>query len=123
MLSCMSAFDFFFPEQAQASHLRTLVRQRQFEFQNDQREKQDAREELKHAQTVIQKMGEEMAETRLLIKAMMEVMDETDICDSSQLLEKVREIDLRDGLADGKITSTRDRPKPKFETNRNWKDS
>lgn len=119
----MSAFDFFFPQQAQASHLRDLVRQKQNEYYNDQRDKQDALEELKYAQKTIQKMEREMGETQLLVKAMMEMMEESGVCNSNELLAKIQEIDLRDGVADGQVTAQRNRPKPKFETKRDWRDS
>ncbi len=118
----MSAFDFFFPEQAQASHLRSLVRQKQFEYSNDQRENKDLREELKYSAKVIQKISKELAETQLIVKSMMELIEEAGVCSSEQIWDKMREVDLRDGVEDGQITPASQRPKPKFEAKRSWKD-
>jgi len=101
----MSIYDFFFPEQAQASHLRSLVNQKRYEYDRDQRDKSDIKDELRYAQRRIEKMGNEMAETQLLV-----------------LLEKIKEIDVRDGVEDGRITSQGKRPKPKFQAKRNVKD-
>ena len=118
----MSVYDFFFPEQAQASHLRSLVEQKRYEYDQDQRDKSDIKGELRYAQNRIEKMGNEMAETQLLVKAMMELMEEVEAFDSSRLIEKIKEIDLRDGVKDGRITPHGSRPKPKFKAKRNWKD-
>jgi len=118
----MSIYDFFFPEQAQASHLRSLVNQKRYEYDRDQRDKSDIKDELRYAQRRIEKMGNEMAETQLLVKAMMELMEEAEVFDSTCLLEKIKEIDVRDGVEDGRITSHSKRPKPKFQAKRNVKD-
>jgi len=53
---------------------------------------------------------------------MMELMEEVEAFDSSRLIEKIKEIDLRDGVKDGRITPHGSRPKPKFKAKRNWKD-
>ena len=119
----MSVFDFFFPQQAQASHLRSLVQQKRYEYQRDQYDKNGIKDELRDAQKRIEKMGNEMAETQLIVKAMMELMEEVEAFDSSRLLEKIKEIDLRDGVEDKRITPHGSRPKPKFKAKRNWNDS
>ncbi len=116
----MSAFDFFFPEQAQASHLRSLVQQKRYEYMNDQREKADLREDLRCAEKHMKRMGQEMAETQLLIKGMMELMEEAGVFDSARLMEKIKEIDLRDGVEDGRITPVGSRPKRAFVPRRKW---
>lgn len=119
----MSAFDFFFPEQAQASHLRSLVQQKRHEYMNDQRDKADLREDLRYAEKNIKRMGQEMAETQLLVKGMMELMEEVGAFDATRLMEKIKEIDLRDGVEDGRITPVGSRPKPAFVPKRRWGES
>ena len=119
----MSAFDFFFPEQAQASHLRSLVAQKQTEYYHQQRDRNDTHEELRYAQKSIKKLARELAETQLVVKAMAELIEAAGVCEPTELLAKINEIDLRDGVEDGQVTPNNERPKPKFETKRNWKNS
>jgi len=116
MLPVMSLFDFFFPEQAQAAHLRRLAdgtatnriqaraaRARQARSKNTSEQR-------------IKELEDEVAELTIVVEALVEILDDTNSPRRVDLARKVAEIDARDGVRDGSVTKDVDQsaPKPKL---------
>lgn len=100
----MSLFDFFFPEEAQASHLRRLAdstsvanTRTRFDIARQSQAQLSDRKKIEGLQ-------EEVAQLTIVIEALLEKLDEQDLFTRGELAAKVAEIDLRDGVLDGKIT-------------------
>ena len=101
----MSLFDFFFPEEAQASHLRRLAdsttaanTRTRFETARQNRAQLSDRKK-------IEDLEEEVAQLTIVMEALLEKLDEQDMFTRGELAAKIAEIDLRDGVLDGKITN------------------
>jgi hypothetical protein len=120
----MSFFDFFFPEQAQASHLRKLVAQNHLQALNAHKQRmsghQALREESARTRNIEQRVAnleKEVGQAGLLIEALLEMLEETGAFTRDDLEKRVREIDIKDGVADGRMTP----PKPpNFTPTRSW---
>ena len=100
----MSLFDFFFPEEAQASHLRRLADSASLaQTQARIAQAQSNRASLSAVGRV--KEGEEdVAQLTIVVEALLELFSEQGAVTRSDLAKKVAEIDARDGVIDGKIT-------------------
>ena len=120
----MSLFDFFFPEQAQAAHLRRVA-------DNSSRSQTQAR--LAQARTtrtnldLSKRVGElegEVAELTIILEAVLECASEDGSLTRAALARKVAEIDARDGVIDGRITKPGEQkdtaPEPKAGPNFNF---
>ena len=125
----MSLFDFFFPEQAQAMHLRSLAAQNSQEAMGLRREQMSAqRQEQRNriligtAEEQIEKLEGELAQSCLVIEGLIELLEESGVCTREALQERVAAIDVRDGVADGRSTLVDQVPAKKepFEPNRDW---
>ena len=124
----VSLFDFFFPEQAQAIHLRTLTTQNsrealglRREHVSHQRQEQRNRILIGEAEEQIEKLELELAQSCLVIEGLIELLEEGDVFTREALQERVTAIDVRDGVADGKSTSSEEVPtKRPFESKRDW---
>jgi len=114
----MSLFDFFFPEQAQAAHLRRLA---------DTSTLTRTKQRVAHARTEKTKLSsekrvveleDEVAQLTIILEAVLEVLSDDGSITRSDLAKKVAEIDARDGTIDGRITqpeeSDKSAGKPKF---------
>lgn len=55
----------------------------------------------------IEELEEEVAQLTIVLEAMLEKLYESGNLDSETLAAKIHEIDLRDGVADGKITKSK----------------
>lgn len=126
----MSLFDFFFPEQAQASHLRTLAAQSSRDSLNLRREQISAQRTdqrnrilIGQAEAQIEKLESELAESCLVIEGLIELLEENNILTRDALQTRVQALDAKDGVADGKLTPEDERPAPPkkpFEPKRGW---
>lgn len=107
----MSLFHFLFPEVAQAEHLDRLARAT--EMANAQSRLSHVR--LSHqkntAEKRIQELESEVAQLTLVLEALIEKLTEDAGLTRDDLAAKIAEIDLRDGVADGRIT-----PPPSIES-------
>lgn len=120
----MSFFDFFFPEQAQASHLRSLAEQGQHQANTLHRQHmQDAQQRrretaITHSQEQrIAQLEKEIGEAGLMIGALLELLEQSGTVTREALAARTKEIDGRDGTVDGKISQ----PEPAaFMPNRQW---
>lgn len=123
----MSLFDFFFPEQAQASHLRTLAAQGSRDSLNLRREQVSAQRTeqrnrilIGEAEAQIEKLENELAQSCLVIEGLIELLEENQILSRDALQERVQVLDAQDGVVDGKLTPAHETPKKPFEPKRGW---
>lgn len=65
------------------------------------------RQERLSAQKRIEELEEEVAQLTIVLEAMIERFYESGLLDAAGLAKKIAEIDLRDGIADGKITKSK----------------
>ncbi|GAA5496338.1 hypothetical protein Rhal01_02521 [Rubritalea halochordaticola] len=100
----MSLFDFFFPEEAQASHMRRLadVASRS-EMQTRMARARQEQAGMSSAKR-IEALEGEVAQLAIIVEALLEKLSDDGTLTRSQLAQKVAEIDARDGVIDGKIT-------------------
>lgn len=120
----MSFFDFFFPKQAQAIHLRDLVhdqrlslhRQRIAEIQRHRAEASQTRA----FEERIEELERDVGQAGLVIEALLELLEEKNGLDRETILNRVNEIDARDGQQDGKLSPPPPPPKVPFTPKRKW---
>lgn len=122
--NAMSLFDFLFPEQAQAVHLRELaanshqqaaaLRAQQYAAEKKQREV--VRLNSKTDDRVIE-LENELAQSALVIESLIHLLEEKKLISREELRQRASEIDAADGVIDGKITPAAEKP---FIPNREW---
>ena len=126
----MSLLDFLFPEQAQASHLRGLLRHKQLEAV---RERHDGRavsgekfdesnRRISELESQLDLIKEQLAESEIVSRALVELILQSSDYTSDDLRNLIEDIDARDGVVDGRVTPDIERPKPKFVAKRSWRD-
>ena len=119
----MSLFDFLFPEWAEASHLRSLAetseRRERREAFSQHRDRQRRHLAGKSTDRKIEILERELAEASLVIEALIEVLEADGKTTRADLAQRIRQIDARDGVADGKLTPASEQP---FRSNRKWDD-
>lgn len=116
----MSFFDFFFPDQAQAAHMRRLADSTS--LANTQA--RIARARINHNQSSsdkrIDELESEVGQLTIIIEALLESISDKGILSREDIARKIGEIDSRDGVIDGRITKQKPiskgtLPKPKFK--------
>ncbi|MDB6069035.1 MAG: hypothetical protein JWL81_206 [Verrucomicrobiales bacterium] len=124
----MSLFDFFFPEQAQASHLRTIAEQGRAQSGSaaDHRERFQAALQRRKNITVmssqeerIAKLEKELGQAALAIEALTELLEQSGVLTREALATRLFEIDAGDGVVDGRVTPPDSQEKP-FTPSRSW---
>ena len=100
----MSFYDFFFPEQAQATHLRRLADGSTMAHTQARLAQVRAERAALGAKDRVEELEEEVARITLLLEGVLEHLNENGVMTLSDLRTKVAEIDARDGVIDGKIT-------------------
>lgn len=117
----MSFFDFIFPDQAQAMHLRTLAEQSEAATHSahqkrlrEARERRIKKARARNADQRIEELESELAEAGLVVEALIEILEESGTTTREAIGQRVRDIDARDGTVDGRIGE-----KP-FEPKRDW---
>lgn len=124
----MSLFDFLFPEQAQASHLRGLLKHQQIETVREERREQvrgklgEAAESVERLENQVARLEGKLNESEMIIRALAEMIFESSDYVAEDLKNLIEDIDARDGVVDGRITPDSQRPKPKFVAKRSWRD-
>lgn len=100
----MHLFDFFFPEQAQASHLRRLsenqglgYRQKMIEENMRSRRHAEIDRRLEH-------LEEELGFLTLMLESIVRKIEEKGVFTRAELKELMQSVDREDGRADGKFT-------------------
>ncbi|MEO0416680.1 MAG: hypothetical protein AAF226_17195 [Verrucomicrobiota bacterium] len=100
----MNILDFLFPEISQSIRIRDLSQQSRL---NQHRAKLDqARNAASRysSSKKIKQLQEEVDQLTIIVEALLEKLDESGNLPRSELIEKISEIDARDGVIDGKIT-------------------
>lgn len=95
----MSFYDFFFPEQAQASHLRQIAR-------NQRRSKIKSRRtsySIDQARERIEQLEDDLGTLALLVGAVVKKLDEKGTVTRDDLKDAITALDEADGKADGKL--------------------
>ena len=122
----MNLFDFMFPEQAEATHLRSISEKLST---NRIREKKMASKNSIVSQEV-QDLGDDVGFIALMLMSLMKKMIEKEIITKEEILLTITEMDGLDGVLDGKIDTgilrgsvgivkeeiPKQKPKQKFST-------
>lgn len=117
-------FDFFFPEQAQAMHLRTIaesghtsaLKARSEQIAESNRQRQALRLRSKTDERV-EELEKELGQSALVIEALITLLEERGVVARAELRARVAEIDSADGVVDGRITPPEKQP---FTPAREW---
>lgn len=109
----MSMFDFFFPEQAEAMHLRDIseqMRVRRVHEEHDSRRSRRQEENLgalegrlRSLETRVHELEDENAVLGLLTMSLIKVLAEKNSITMKDVFDQVKAVDALDGKADGKV--------------------
>ncbi len=78
----------------------------QYQIQKAQTDMENAKQKAEHIQKEIYDLSGRLDALILATQAVWEIVKEQTGVDDERLLKKMEDIDLRDGVADGKITAT-----------------
>lgn len=92
----MSLFDWFFPQQAQAAHLRSLSER----THRNQKSQQQNLGSLRHR---IAQLEENQGVIALVLGSLLEKLDDNGVLARGDIEAKMQEIDEYDGIKDGKL--------------------
>ena len=95
----MSLYDFFFPEQASASHLRRMVNQqdRQARMNRIQNQNQSNIEER------VSELESDLGMVTLVLASLLETANENGAVSREDIKKIIDELDVLDGFRDGKL--------------------
>jgi len=123
----MSFFDFFFPQEAQASHLRRIAdqqeRQSQQEGMQHFRDERERRWETSRSQALEQRVEElerDLGQAGLVIEALLQALESSGTLKREDIAARAIAIDSADGVTDGRITPGAAQP---FLPRRTWEDA
>jgi hypothetical protein len=109
----MSLFDFFFPEQAQAVHLRSIAQSaRSQDFQRSKEIFEKRRESFRDARPDqrVEKLQRELEQSALVIESLISLLEDKKILTRQECQLRIAQIDSADGVVDGRITPEDERP-------------
>lgn len=95
----MSFFDFFFPEQAQASHLRSIANRSRLQSRR-------TRSNTSNSSSLNKRIGDLEADlgfVSLLLGSLMAQLDESGHISREGLRDLIKEVDGADGKEDGRL--------------------
>ena len=92
----MSFFDFFFPEQAQAAHLRNLVNAQRSKGRRESRAAGAANRRL-------DELEENLGFVSLVLAALLQTVDEKGVLTREEVRAALEELDEMDGVRDGRL--------------------
>jgi hypothetical protein len=95
----MSLFDFFFPEQAQASHLRRMADQ----GYRSRRESARARRESSRLESRVDELEDDLGYVTLVLGGLLQALDEKGTLARKDVRAAISELDSLDGVPDGKL--------------------
>ena len=95
----MSLFDFFFPEQAQASHLRRLANQSSGRRKASQRNNAAVNQLEKR----VSDLEEDLGFAALVLASVMAKLNEKGTVTRDDVRAAMKEVDEIDGVADGRL--------------------
>lgn len=100
----MSLFDFFFPEQAQAMHLRTLAEQSAFRPRHETRPRlDDSPVALKGQSKRLDLAEDDLGTLALVCESLIRLGERKGLFTRQELLQVMAEVDAEDGRKDGKF--------------------
>ncbi len=115
----MSLFDFLFPDQAQAAHLRRLADSTS--LANTQARISQTRSSISNSslEKRVVELEDEVGQLTIVIESLLESIADKGVLTREDIARKIGEIDARDGVIDGRITKNRSESeasddKPKF---------
>lgn len=127
----MSFFDFFFPQEAQASHLRSIAETQRLESMHAAnqrfREERERRWDASRDQSLerrVEELERDLGQAGLIIESLLTVLEETGTLKRDEVAKRAVEVDMADGLGDGKLTGSEEanRARP-FLPKREWSDA
>ncbi|MEE2642709.1 MAG: hypothetical protein VX768_18920 [Planctomycetota bacterium] len=95
----MDFYDFFFPEQAQAAHLRKIANQNSIQLRKLNRHRPDSGQQSSSAE--VQELQEDVRFLTMVIAALLRRFTETETASLADIRDLLDEIDGLDGAADG----------------------
>ncbi len=101
----MGLFEFMFPEQAQAEHLRAmreLQQDKQWQHKREQRAEMASTHALKMR---IDELEKDLGFTVLVLASLLSTLDEKSVLKRKDVEKELRELDLIDGKDDNKIST------------------
>ena len=99
----MSLYDFFFPEQAQATHLRKLAEKQNARSNLAAKRADYASREVGDLQIRLRDAEKDLASVSLLLAALLELMQGKGSITRDELKKKIAELDWLDGFQDGEL--------------------
>ena len=98
----MSLYDFFFPEQAAASHLRRLAnrQERRDKIQRIESERsEDSRDR-------IDELERDVGVLSLILASLLETANDNGAISRDAIKQKIEDLDIFDGIRDGKLDAS-----------------
>jgi hypothetical protein len=92
----MSLYDFFFPEQAQATHLREIAR-------SQRTGKRDSRSRKRESKKRIDDLEDDLGYVALVLGSLLQKLDEKGHVTRDEARAVMSELDGLDGAQDGKL--------------------
>ena len=102
----MSLFDFFFPEQAQASHLRRLAEQQHRTTAHNARTAHRTREQeyrVSQLEDCVMNLERDLGFVALLLGSLLHAVDAKGSVTREDVCAVLEQLDAHDGLKDGKL--------------------
>ncbi len=95
----MSFYDFFFPEQAQATHLRSIASR----SRRERRRESSGASATRSLEKRVEELEGNLGFVSLLLGSLLAQLDEQGHISRAELREMIREIDGDDGEQDGRL--------------------
>ncbi len=99
----MSFFDFFFPEQAQASHLRSIADRSRLEQRRSRSTAASSASNTAALTKRVEDLESDLGFVSLLLGSVMAQLDERGHISRDDLKELIKEVDGADGVEDGRL--------------------
>lgn len=102
----MSLFDFFFPEQAQASHLRRLAEQHyraERYSEHAERRSQDYELRITDLERRVLDTERDLGFVSLLLGSLLNTLDKNGVVNHNDVRSALEELDTHDGFRDGQL--------------------
>ena len=119
----MSFFDFFFPQVAQASHLRSIAETQRLDSMhaanhrfNDERERRWEAARGNILERRVEELERDLGQAGLIIESLLQVLEEKGTLKREEIGLRAMEVDAADGSKDGRASP---QAKP-FLPNRKW---
>lgn len=103
----MKLFDFFFPQQAQASHLRRVADVHTFTLRHENYEERARARRHTEIDERFNSIEDQLGFLTLMLEAIIRKSEEKGVVTRDELQELMKSIDREDGKADGQYTPGR----------------